>query len=248
MDYITSWRFFGIVLILKMVYTISVDGESIKYSESLTTDISTDSMAQVPHVTLTRPEKIELMMGGDLEVVFDYSIPCNNLNNLHLIQIESGSPDLFTLKGNATFQVPCEDAELTQQHFNDKNISKPDVLHATTTINAELLAVEGSVRITLNGVLLGIGTLNLKLEETGRNAVADVGERTSHADRFNVNVIRVMRPVDEAFRVIVACFVSLVIMGFGCSLDLEVVKKCLKKPIAPGLGLACQYILMPLVM
>lgn len=34
---------------------------------------------------------------------------------------------------------------------------------------------------------------------------------------------------------------------FGARLDLEKVKGFLKKPVAPAIGAACQYVLMPLV-
>ena len=34
---------------------------------------------------------------------------------------------------------------------------------------------------------------------------------------------------------------------FGIGLDLERVKKFIKRPIAPGIGMACQFVLMPLV-
>lgn len=36
-------------------------------------------------------------------------------------------------------------------------------------------------------------------------------------------------------------------MGFGCKLDLGIVKECLKKPVAPGIGFGCQYLVMPLL-
>ena len=253
MDYIKCWRLFWVLCTINIFYCNSVDGETFKYTEPLPTDISTKSFINVPYVTLARPKNIKLTMGDDLDVLFDYNIPCNGLNNHHTIQIESGDPNLFTIKRNAVFQVTCDDADFTHQRLNDTNLSVSDAVHETTMTNAKLVAVEGSVKVTLNGILLGVGTLKVKLKGVGRNATTDNGETIDDGDTdvtentFNVDVIRVLRPIDEVFRVIVACFISVVIMGFGCSLDLEVVKECLKKPIAPGLGLACQYILMPLV-
>ena len=257
MDYRKYYRnLFLIFTTFSHVYCNTAVGETYKYTETLTTESSTKittPFLNVPSVTLARPKHMKLTMDEESEVLFDYNIPCNGVNNLHIIEIESGNPELFSVKGNPVFHITCDDADFTNKHLNDTNLSLSDTTEETTTIDARLLAVEGSVKVTLKGILLGVGTLKVKVKGLRSNVGFHKGETLENRDvtedvyKFHVDVIRVLRPIDQAFRVIVACFITVVITGFGCSLDIEVVKECLKKPIAPGLGLACQYILMPLV-
>ena len=42
-------------------------------------------------------------------------------------------------------------------------------------------------------------------------------------------------------------FVVINTFCFGVSLDLTKVKEILKKPVAPCIGMSCQYLLLPLV-
>lgn len=42
-------------------------------------------------------------------------------------------------------------------------------------------------------------------------------------------------------------FLVILNFGFGCTLNLDIVKSILRRPIAPAVGFSCQYILMPLV-
>ena len=60
----------------------------------------------------------------------------------------------------------------------------------------------------------------------------------------------VMRPplVEQAiFRFGTAGFLVLLNFGFGCSLNLEIVKEIIRRPFAPAVGFSCQYVMMPLV-
>ncbi|XP_052744925.1 P3 protein isoform X2 [Bicyclus anynana] len=60
-------------------------------------------------------------------------------------------------------------------------------------------------------------------------------------------VIRPVRVVDTVFTTSVAVFVSLIFINFGCAMHWPTVKGCLKKPIGPAIGLAGQYLFMPLI-
>lgn len=48
------------------------------------------------------------------------------------------------------------------------------------------------------------------------------------------------------FTVSVAILVTANYINMGCALDMGVVKSVLKRPIAPGLGFLCQYLVMPI--
>ncbi|XP_070178201.1 sodium/bile acid cotransporter 5-like [Littorina saxatilis] len=79
-------------------------------------------------------------------------------------------------------------------------------------------------------------------------ASEDIDDVTVHElQKHVVTVMRVMRPVDYAFRIILYGFVILNTVGMGCKTEVSVVKEVLRKPIAPAIGFLCQYLLMPLI-
>ena len=63
--------------------------------------------------------------------------------------------------------------------------------------------------------------------------------------RYHVSVIREKRAVDTVFLAVILIIVLLANVGMGCKIDVEVVKEVLRRPIAPLIGLLCQYLLMP---
>ena len=100
----------------------------------------------------------------------------------------------------------------------------------------------------LTGRFLGYTKIAVKLwgqvvSPSGEKSVQVVGQ--SEPGRFAV--IRPQRPVDRAFVYTVAILVSIAFVNMGCTLDLDVVKATLKRPIGPIIGFCCQYIFMPLV-
>ncbi|ESO95075.1 hypothetical protein LOTGIDRAFT_93838, partial [Lottia gigantea] len=62
-----------------------------------------------------------------------------------------------------------------------------------------------------------------------------------------VTVIKTKRLIDHIFRFCISFMLITTTIGFGCKTDLDVVKESLKRPIAPGIGVICQYLLMPLI-
>ena len=66
-------------------------------------------------------------------------------------------------------------------------------------------------------------------------------------DRFDLVVARQPRFLDKIFLLIMLIFVILLNFGFGCALNLELVFQIVKRPIAPAIGFACQFCIMPIV-
>ena len=251
------WILFEVLCILKLVHSETdmnrnKDDKNMPYSG---TGSNVKSAVELPFLAIT-PRKIVVMMETDLMVTLNYTIPCHDNEDSYIIQAESGDTDLFILTGNTTFIVSCRDAQDTNIAKNDQTSFALNETDKYIIENATILIARGSVQLKLHGILLGITDIDIKLKHIGNSLTSginntDVTEDTYITDvierTFNVDVLRVMRPIDDAFKVIVGCFISIVIMGFGCGLDLEVVKECVKKPVAPVIGLGCQYILMPLV-
>ena len=64
---------------------------------------------------------------------------------------------------------------------------------------------------------------------------------------FEVSVVRAERILDHIFIGVATLMVIFANMAMGCAIDLNECKKLIKKPIAPAIGFACQFIIMPLV-
>ncbi|KAL5021506.1 hypothetical protein ScPMuIL_000661 [Solemya velum] len=66
-------------------------------------------------------------------------------------------------------------------------------------------------------------------------------------EEYEVVVSREDTALNTSVIIVVAILVGLVNVSMGCKTDLEVVKKTLKRPIAPVTGLCSQFVLMPLI-
>lgn len=65
--------------------------------------------------------------------------------------------------------------------------------------------------------------------------------------RAMIIVMQLPREIDEVFRIVLYVVIVLATAGMGVKVDFLIIKHALKKPIAPIIGLCCQYIGMPLV-
>ena len=99
---------------------------------------------------------------------------------------------------------------------------------------------------------------NLVEKSDTKNVISDVenhsdftapesNQWTDVNETYRVAVIREERVVDIIFLASVTILVVLGNTGMGCKVELDVVKKVLKRPLAPCIGFCCQYIIMPLV-
>ncbi|XP_013416873.1 ileal sodium/bile acid cotransporter-like [Lingula anatina] len=103
-----------------------------------------------------------------------------------------------------------------------------------------------NVTFTVRGKFVGKTTLSVLLFNTA-DAFKANNNRTVFPSRYKVNVLRNPKALDTIFTIVVAVSVSINTIGFGCKLDLDVVKEILKKPVAPVVGLICQYAGMPMI-
>ena len=62
-----------------------------------------------------------------------------------------------------------------------------------------------------------------------------------------MSVILGDRTLNTIFIVVLTILIVIANALMGCELNLEVVKETLKKPVAPAIGLICQFVLMPMV-
>lgn len=76
---------------------------------------------------------------------------------------------------------------------------------------------------------------------------AKVSFKVTVEDKFDLVVAREPRSMDSLFLLFLLIFITTLNFGFGCSLNLDLVRTILRRPIAPAIGFACQFCIMPLV-
>lgn len=103
--------------------------------------------------------------------------------------------------------------------------------------NEENGTVKGTFNIT--GTLLGFSKIKLFVT----NGTNDILE----GPKYVVKVQRGDHVLDLIFIHILVALVIVAYINMGCAIDPEIIRTTLKKPIAPAIGLASQYIFMPLV-
>ncbi|XP_042878983.1 ileal sodium/bile acid cotransporter-like [Penaeus japonicus] len=101
--------------------------------------------------------------------------------------------------------------------------------------------VEGNLTETFNltGTFLGFSKLQFLL-------VAPDGELQAMSNQTNIMVQRADKLHDQIFTAAMIILVGIAYVNMGCAIDLEIIKRTLKRPVAPVIGLASQYFFMPL--
>lgn len=64
---------------------------------------------------------------------------------------------------------------------------------------------------------------------------------------MNIVVVRKPQLIDTIFIICVASLMSIIFINFGCALDIEQLKQCIRKPIAPLASFFSQFLILPIV-
>lgn len=210
--------------------------------------------------------RIQVFMDSEFSASFQYSVVCKTQNVSFMLDVSTGR-DNVKVKGQSRFPLSCNNAleryvypttSRPQDNISDSNTASEKPL--------KVFLIEGEINVNLQTDVIGYGTINIRLLEAVDSSVpvksttdstfntttdgeTDVQTDDSDAPHisYTVTIVRKIRPVDSIFRVVVYCVQIFVATGFGAKLDLQVVKECLFKPIAPAIGLGSQFLLMPLV-
>ncbi|WAR13386.1 SOAT-like protein [Mya arenaria] len=197
-------------------------------------------------------EPVVIFMFEEVEVKVNYSLPCaDSYVSIYIEHLKEN--DIFNVLSNSTVTIPCDANGDTSTLGNGRN---------------KTLSIDGVLTLRLRSTVIGLSRLGLVIRGQGSNILQDDegggimmynssfepqpgvridanGGAVTHW--FPVTVLRKMRPVDHIFLYVLGFMVILLTMGFGCKLDMGVVKECLRRPVAPGIGFGCQYLLMPLI-
>lgn len=99
--------------------------------------------------------------------------------------------------------------------------------------------LDRNVSVTVRGKLIGKSRLSFRYYESPDALASD--------DRqLDVAVIRSMPKIQIIFTIFVAILVSINNISMGCVISLPTITGVVKKPIAPLIGFACQFLIMPL--
>lgn len=64
---------------------------------------------------------------------------------------------------------------------------------------------------------------------------------------MNIAVVRKPQLIDKIFAICVVGLMSIIFINLGCVIDIEQLKQCVKKPIAPAVSFIAQFIILPIV-
>ena len=101
--------------------------------------------------------------------------------------------------------------------------------------------------LTLDTKRLGVVTMTFTVKYLNEDPDDPCSKEVEIKGDYELKIVRAPAIEEKIFLYGTSLFLIVLNFGFGCNLDLEIVKSIIKKPIAPGVGFCCQYILMPLV-
>jgi len=97
----------------------------------------------------------------------------------------------------------------------------------------------------LTSEFLGYTKLYLRVVELENNTIVSV--KNSSDAHMNIEVVRKPQLIDKIFVICVAGLMSIIFINLGCALDVEQLKQCVRKPIAPAASFFAQFLVLPIL-
>lgn len=214
--------------------------------------------------------RIEVLMDIDFTASFDYSLVCASRNVSFLLKVAVSDRQNLVINGISDFRISCENAEESEiEVIPGKEFgSNENVETEPETVLRKIYIADGSIDVQMQSGIIGYSDVTFSIQTVNSDSVnttsySDSGTSPSARNAssfiildpetsyktltYTISIVRKVRPVDKLFRLIVYAVQIFVATGFGAKLDLQLVKENLWRPVAPGIGLVCQYLLMPLV-
>ncbi|XP_037794303.1 ileal sodium/bile acid cotransporter-like [Penaeus monodon] len=96
-----------------------------------------------------------------------------------------------------------------------------------------------SGHVNISALFIGYNTLEVTLFDEFNNSVAN--------GSMKMTVLLAYQELNDIFTWLMAVLVAILYLIMGATLDLEIVKGIIKKPVGPAVGVFCQYVLMPAI-
>ncbi|CAM1320564.1 Uncharacterised protein g7518 [Pycnogonum litorale] len=127
--------------------------------------------------------------------------------------------------------------------------NKPESCKMNFTIKGNLIGKTTAGIIKCKKSLRKTSTGGRYQNRNSDSSIDDVDGEDDETDIYSLPIIVVVgdSTIGKAFTYSVIILVTLAYVNMGCTIDTEVVKSVIKKPIAPVIGLLCQYVCMPLI-
>ena len=140
---------------------------------------------------------------------------------------------------------PFLEVEVTNQ---DPGVVRIDPSTSKFLISQSEFSPNSTWRTDLNVTGTFLGYANVAVNLWGRvSNTTEYKQLLGQSETSRIPVIRAKRAIDRIFVSIIILLVSIAFINMGCTLDMDVVKETLKRPIGPSIGFCCQYLFMPLV-
>lgn len=181
---------------------------------------------------------------------FNYTVQCDDETLKYVMRAKADDTNLVKVKTNDVI-IDCRNRHLVLMPLvpltNVSAVHGPSYSVGEVQKQKEYYAVQGTHTLYTNSDMLGRTFITFNLYSFDdlelQNKTGDMVDVT----KVPVIILRLMRPIDTAFRVIIYVFMIFITLAFGAKLDLEVVKENIRRPLAPCIGLGCQFIIMPMV-
>ncbi|KAK3086789.1 hypothetical protein FSP39_023470 [Pinctada imbricata] len=189
-----------------------------------------------------------MFMDHTIQFEVNYTVFCEEISSNFTINVKTFDSSVMKVRQQTSYPVSCKDgSKVFIQNINDS--SAPLYSYSTSRKDdeyAHALSVSGKINLHLYGELIGRTFIGFDLIDLHEEQ-PEVNTTSFSGKVFPVTVIRKLKIWDTLFRALIYFFMIFVTLAFGCKLDLDVVKENLKRPIAPGIGFLCQYLLMPMI-
>ncbi|XP_076112383.1 ileal sodium/bile acid cotransporter-like [Mytilus galloprovincialis] len=181
---------------------------------------------------------------------FNYTVQCDDETLKYVMRATADDTNLVKVKTNDVI-IDCRNRHLVLMPLvpltNVSAVRGPSYSVGEVQKQKEYYAVQGTHTLYTNSDLLGRTFIMFNLYSYNdlelQNKTGDMVDVT----KVPVIILRLMRPIDTAFRVIIYVFMIFITLAFGAKLDLEIVKENIRRPLAPCIGLGCQFIIMPML-
>lgn len=157
-------------------------------------------------------------------------------------------------------QVISSDEEVAQPNnqfldlprYNNRSTIFPLSFNLTTSFLGYTKLYFRVVEISELNILLTIFTVIIVLKSLNccvleNDTVVPVKYTKEHEVNVNIIVLRKPQLIDKIFVICVASLMSIIFINLGCALDVEQLKQCVRKPIAPAATFVAQFLLLPIV-
>nr|XP_045626299.1 ileal sodium/bile acid cotransporter-like [Procambarus clarkii] len=188
---------------------------------------------------------------GVVEVVVQLEV---DGREVEVLDLTDGDSVLVTFHLGAALPPPARYIliqEISPDAFGHVKVKpeRVDVWYGETVLPVDG-GVAGERGLTVDGGLIGTFNLTgtfLGFTKIHFSVVTGEGRTLFNSQQFTVKIQRRDKKLDKIFTALVITMVSIAYINMGCAIDINIIIESLKKPVAPAIGLASQYLFMPLV-